>query len=74
MELKYPEMRCRTIIENHLRPLLNEGKYEELIGRFFETIHDTHSPVEQEVKQKPIFFPDPDNGVIFEIPKNSRAE
>lgn len=31
MELKYTEMRCRDIIENHLRPLLNAEKYEELI-------------------------------------------
>jgi uncharacterized membrane protein YgcG len=31
LELKYTEMVCRDIIENQLRPLLNESKYEELM-------------------------------------------
>lgn len=31
LELKYNEMNCHDIVENHLRPLLNAGKYEEMI-------------------------------------------
>lgn len=38
LELKYTEMVCRDIVENHLRPLLNEWKYEELIQRWKEVI------------------------------------
>ncbi len=38
MEIKYSEMRCRDIIENHLRPLLNEGKYDELIWEWIKYI------------------------------------
>lgn len=38
LELKYTEMVCRDILENHLRPLLNEGKYEEIIKEWKEII------------------------------------
>ena len=46
MEIKYSEMRCRDIIENHLRPLLNSWKYEELIGDFAERIQETNNTTE----------------------------
>lgn len=35
-------MACRDIIENQLRPLLNEEKYEELMRRWGEIIQDTN--------------------------------
>ena len=38
MEIKYSEMRCRDIIENKLRPLLNKGKYKELTSQWIEEI------------------------------------
>jgi uncharacterized protein len=38
LELKYTEMVCRDIIENHLRPLLNQGKYKEMITTFWNII------------------------------------
>jgi hypothetical protein len=38
MEIKYSEMICREIIEKHLRPLLNEGKYEELVRKWGEIV------------------------------------
>lgn len=38
MELKYTEMWCRDIIENSLRPLLNEGRYEELLTRWKQLV------------------------------------
>ncbi len=49
LELKYTEMVCRDIIENHLRPLLNEGKYEEMINWF---IHIISRKIEIEAKPK----------------------
>lgn len=73
LELKYTEMACRDIVENHLRPLLNEGKYEEMIKRFSDIVDNKAISQETDTK-KPIFFPDPDKEIIFEIPKNSRAE
>lgn len=38
MEIAYSEMRCREIIENHLRPLLNKWHYSELIQEFISAI------------------------------------
>lgn len=38
LELKYTEMVCRDIVENHLRPLLNAGKYEEMVTKLREVI------------------------------------
>ena len=32
-------MVCRDIVENHLRPLLNEGKYDELVKKWGEIIN-----------------------------------
>ncbi|MBX9809785.1 TPM domain-containing protein [Candidatus Gracilibacteria bacterium] len=36
LEIKYTEMVCRDLVENYLRPLLNEGKYGELIEKWQE--------------------------------------
>ncbi len=44
LELKYTEMVCRDIVENHLRPLLNEGKYEEMIRLFSYIVQNPLSP------------------------------
>ena len=41
MEIKYSEMVCREIVEKHLRPLLNEGKYEEMIKEWEKIIVDS---------------------------------
>ncbi|MBP9780173.1 TPM domain-containing protein [Candidatus Gracilibacteria bacterium] len=38
LELKYTEMVCRDIVENHLRPLLIDGKYEEMVEKWGEII------------------------------------
>lgn len=38
METRYSEMRCRDIIENHLRPLLNAGKLDELVRVWGEIV------------------------------------
>lgn len=38
MEIKYSEMRCRHIIENKLRPLLDNESYEELISAWIEEV------------------------------------
>lgn len=38
MEIKYNEMVCREIVEKQLRPLLDAGKYEEMITRWREII------------------------------------
>jgi hypothetical protein len=38
METKYSEMRCRHIIENRLRPLLDNENYEELISAWIEEV------------------------------------
>lgn len=38
MELKYTEMRCRHIIENRLRPLLDNENYEELLSVWIEEV------------------------------------
>lgn len=38
LELKYTEMVCRDIVENQLRPLLNAGKYEEMVRRWGEMV------------------------------------
>ncbi len=43
MELKYSEMACRDIIENQLRPLLNSGKYEEMIEVWQKITNNTLS-------------------------------
>lgn len=43
MEIKYSEMRCRDIIENQLRPLLNQGKYLELIRKFASIVDSTET-------------------------------
>ncbi|NRH21211.1 TPM domain-containing protein [Candidatus Gracilibacteria bacterium] len=43
LELKYTEMICREIIENQLRPLLNEGKYEKMIQNWGEIINNSES-------------------------------
>ena len=31
-------MVCREIVEKHLRPLLNEGKYEEMVRKWGEMV------------------------------------
>lgn len=41
LELKYTEMVCRDIVENHLRPLLEAGKYEEMIQKWSEVIKNS---------------------------------
>lgn len=41
MELKYTQMICRDIIEKHLRPLLNEGRYITLIDTWYQIINGT---------------------------------
>lgn len=38
MELKYTEMKCHDIIENHLRPLLNNSKIEELVRKWGDIV------------------------------------
>lgn len=43
LELKYTEMVCREIIENQLRPLLNEGKYEKMTQNWGEIINNSES-------------------------------
>ena len=40
MEIKYSEMVCREIVEKYLRPLLNEGKYEEMVKKWGEITQD----------------------------------
>jgi predicted component of type VI protein secretion system len=40
MEIKYSEMVCREIVEKHLRPLLNEGKHEEMVRKWGEIVAD----------------------------------
>lgn len=40
LELKYTEMVCRDIVENQLRPLLNAGKYEEMVQAWFYYIEE----------------------------------
>lgn len=40
MEIKYNEMVCREIVEKYLRPLLNEGKYEEMVKKWGEIVRD----------------------------------
>ena len=40
MEIKYSEMVCREIVEKYLRPLLNEGKYEEMVKKWGEIIQE----------------------------------
>lgn len=48
MELKYSEMRCHDIIENSLRPLLNDEKYEELVKKWGEIVSDsTYVPIKE---------------------------
>lgn len=36
LELKYTEMVCRTIVEEHLRPLLDAGDYEGMVRKWGE--------------------------------------
>ena len=38
MEIQYSEMRCRDIVENHLRPLLDAGRYVTLIDIWHKII------------------------------------
>jgi len=44
MEIKYSEMRCRDIIENQLRPLLNRDAYGELIQSWISEIFPQKNP------------------------------
>jgi hypothetical protein len=46
-------MVCRDIIENQLRPLLNEGKYEELLREWNEIIiGGTNIIIQKSAKRK----------------------
>jgi uncharacterized protein len=38
MEIKYNEMVCREIVEKQLRPLLNQGRYEEMIQKLRDIV------------------------------------
>lgn len=40
MEIGYSEMRCREIIENHLRPLLNKEEYLMAIKKWIEIVRN----------------------------------
>lgn len=69
MELKYSEMRCRDIIETQLRPLLDNGKYDELIQVWISEILPQKNPEDSknivtvsEKKQKENAF---SIGVVF---------
>ncbi|MDD2871755.1 MAG: TPM domain-containing protein [Candidatus Gracilibacteria bacterium] len=44
MEIEFSDDYCRDIIENELRPLLNNGEYEKLVQAWYEISTNTRKP------------------------------
>lgn len=57
LELKYTEMKCRDIIENHLRPLLNAGKYAEMVQMWCEIVNGEKGVKQSQNISNPPGFP-----------------
>lgn len=53
LEIKYSEMICRDIIENHLRPLLNNGEYNTLVKTWIDIISNNHYKVGNVISNRP---------------------
>ncbi|MBS9775236.1 TPM domain-containing protein [Candidatus Gracilibacteria bacterium] len=59
LEWIYTTEVCKNIIENELRPLLNQGKFEELVGKFYEIVSQEELELQKYKNIKDIEFYNP---------------
>lgn len=71
MEIKYSEMVCREIVESHLRPLLNEGKYEEMVRKWGEIITTDIIEITKSWEES---IEKSENKISSSIPKTSKIQ